>query len=107
MREELPGLADDVVLAVGDVVELTTTGGGGWGDPLERDPEFVRWDVIRGLVSDESARDDYGVVLEPGIDRPVVVAATRDLRAELARERGTPEMFDRGPRYAELQERAR
>jgi N-methylhydantoinase B len=95
-----------VVLSAGDVIELITTGGGGWGDPLQRDPERVRWDVIRGLVSDESARNDYGVVLAPEIDRPVDLAATDDLRAELARGRGETQMFDRGPRYAQLQEAA-
>jgi N-methylhydantoinase B len=40
-----------------------TGGGGGWGDPLERDPQAVRWDVIEGLVSRKAAERDYGVVL--------------------------------------------
>lgn len=106
-REQLPGLADDVFLTAGDVVELITTGGGGWGDPLQRAPELVRWDVIRGLVSDESARSDYGVVLQPGTDRPVDVGATRDLRAKLAGARGPREMFDRGPRQARLDQATR
>src|SRR5436309_1597378 len=35
-REAIPGLADDVPLQTGDVIEIVTTGGGGWGDPLER-----------------------------------------------------------------------
>jgi N-methylhydantoinase B len=45
-------------------------GGGGWGDPLERDVGRVRDDVARGYVSLESARADYGVALdrELGID---------------------------------------
>ena len=38
-------------------------GGGGWGDPLERDPEAVLDDVLDGYVSAEGARRDYGVVL--------------------------------------------
>src|SRR5439155_6163192 len=37
VSEQLPGLADDVPVAPGDVIEIVTTGGGGWGDPLERD----------------------------------------------------------------------
>jgi N-methylhydantoinase B len=42
-----------------------TPGGGGWGDPLQRDPEKVQWDVREGLVSLDCARNDYGVVLDP------------------------------------------
>ena len=49
---------------------------------LERDPERVRWDVIEGLVSLDSARNDYGVVL--GKDISVDVAATRELRRRMA-----------------------
>jgi N-methylhydantoinase B len=40
-------------------------GGGGWGDPLERDPELVAQDVRNDKVSLASAREDYGVVLDP------------------------------------------
>jgi N-methylhydantoinase B len=40
---------------------MSTGGGGGYGDPKERPLEFVQRDVIRGFVSRESARDDYGV----------------------------------------------
>lgn len=45
-----------------DVVVMNTGGGGGYGDPLERDPERVRHDVLEGLVSVESASDSYGVL---------------------------------------------
>ncbi len=45
-------------------VMVLSSGGGGWGNPLDRDPEKVHWDVIEGFVSVESARNDYGVVLE-------------------------------------------
>jgi N-methylhydantoinase B len=44
---------------------IMTAGGGGWGNPLERDPQLVRTDVMDGLVSIEAARDDYGVALDP------------------------------------------
>jgi N-methylhydantoinase B len=44
---------------------VATAGGGGWGDPLRRDPEDVRRDVIEGYVSIEAARQSYGVVLDP------------------------------------------
>jgi N-methylhydantoinase B len=40
------------------------TGGGGYGSPLDRDPEMVCTDVLEGLVSPEKARQIYGVVLK-------------------------------------------
>jgi len=42
---------------------VRTGGGGGWGDPLERDPALVRQDVVEEFISLGSAHDDYGVVL--------------------------------------------
>jgi N-methylhydantoinase B len=51
-------------LQAGDRVRMSTGGGGGYGDPRERPVESVARDVIRGLVSPESARDDYGVVID-------------------------------------------
>jgi N-methylhydantoinase B len=44
---------------------IATAGGGGWGNPFDRDPELVRRDVIEGYVSIESAARDYGVVIDP------------------------------------------
>jgi len=44
---------------------IQTSGGGGWGNPLDRDPARVRWDVLEGFISLDSARDNYGVVLDP------------------------------------------
>ncbi len=61
-------------------VIVRTGGGGGWGDPLERDPDAVRWDVIEGFVSLKAAHDDYGVVLD-ATTRAVDEGATRALRA--------------------------
>jgi len=60
------------------VVIVRTGGGGGWGDPLERDPERVRWDVLEELISREAAREHYGVVL--GDDLALDPAATLALR---------------------------
>jgi N-methylhydantoinase B len=62
-------------------VVVRTGGGGGWGDPLDRDPERVRWDVIEGYVSREAARADYGVVLDPKtlvVDAASTAALRRD-----------------------------
>ena len=64
-------------------------GGGGWGDPLERNPEEVRWDVVEELVSKEAARERYGVVLQG--DGSVDAAATRAQRETLrSRPKSTP-----------------
>ncbi len=51
-------------LRAGDRVCMATGGGGGYGDPRERPVELVQRDVVRGFVSVESARDDYGVVFD-------------------------------------------
>ena len=64
----LGGLVDGEPLVAGDVVKVRTTGGGGWGDPLEREAELVRQDVIEGRVSQQAARDAYGVALAAGDD---------------------------------------
>jgi N-methylhydantoinase B len=70
-------------------VIVRTGGGGGWGDPLERDPAAVRADVEEGLVSPASARRDYGVVLRDdlSIDEP----ATAHMRDTLRSGRGSAE----------------
>ncbi len=69
------------VLKKGDVVSLRLPGAGGYGDPLERDPELLLQDVRDGKVSLESAREDYKVAIDPDtlqIDEGV----TRKLREE-------------------------
>jgi len=52
-------------LKPGDVVTIDAAGGGGYGNPLEREPERVERDVIEGYVSLEKAREDYGVIIDP------------------------------------------
>jgi len=69
-----------------DVFRHEIAGPGGWGDPLERDPALVLKDVRDELVSVESARDDYGVVIDQA-RRLVDEAATRKLRATLRANR--------------------
>ncbi|MCW3062829.1 MAG: hypothetical protein JWN32_1, partial [Solirubrobacterales bacterium] len=54
------------VLNSGDLVSLRLSGGGGYGDPLDRDPEGVAADVREGYVTEEGARRDYGVSFAPG-----------------------------------------
>ena len=59
-----PSKLSGVVLREGDVVRIESAGGGGFGDPRERDPERVLRDVVEGLVSPTEAARAYGVVLE-------------------------------------------
>ena len=65
----------------GELLRHIQPGGGGWGDPMSRDPEAVRQDVLDGKVSAEAARDSYGVVLRPG-SLEIDLEATRQRRAE-------------------------
>jgi len=51
-------------ISQGDVFELISQGGGGFGDPFERAPEQVKDDVLNGFVSMERALQDYGVFLK-------------------------------------------
>ena len=53
------------VFHTGDVISLRLPGAGGYGDPLERDPELLLADVRDGKVGLESARRDYKVVVDP------------------------------------------
>ncbi len=69
-------------LKPGDVVTIDAAGGGGCGDPLERDFEMVESDVIEGYVSLERAREDYGVVIDPET-MTVDEEATRKVRDTL------------------------
>ena len=62
-------------MTAGDLVTVRTPGGGGYGDPLERDPALVRRDVARGYFTAEDAERDYGVVLR-GAPLEVDVEAT-------------------------------
>ena len=65
-------------LGNGTLYHHRMAGGGGWGDPLERDPEAVARDVRREKVSERSAGEDYGVVLAR--DGSVDAAATAERR---------------------------
>jgi N-methylhydantoinase B len=101
---QLEGLVDDEPIAAGTLVRVDTTGGGGWGDPLDREPDLVALDVTQGKVSAGAAHDDYGVVLRPAPhgDFEPDPAATERLRAALRERRGFVPFIDRGPGYREL-----
>ncbi|MGH9211459.1 MAG: hydantoinase B/oxoprolinase family protein [Acidimicrobiales bacterium] len=77
--------ADWVPLGAGDRICYDYGGGGGWGDPLDRDPAAVLDDVLDEYVSVDGARRDYGVVLTGSLDDLTLAVdheATRLRRAE-------------------------
>ena len=100
-------LADAEPVAAGQVIRIRTTGGGGWGDPLDRPYDDVVRDVAWGKVSVEGAAADYGVVVRRDDDDVVLDESGSDaLRAE-RRATGPADgdvvpFFDRGPGYARL-----
>jgi N-methylhydantoinase B len=90
-------------VAAGEVIRIRTTGGGGWGNPLDRDPALVVRDVVWRKVSPAAALASYGVVLTGSLDDDSLGFDEAATRAERA---GRPEpseaFFDRGPGYARL-----
>jgi N-methylhydantoinase B len=102
-EREVDALADAEPVRAGEVIRIRTTGGGGWGDPLERPYAEVVRDVAWGKVSRDAARRDYGTVVTDADDGPRCdEAASDELRETLRRERGERPLFDRGPGYATL-----
>lgn len=76
----------------GTLITLHLPGGGGFYDPLTRDPALVLDDVRNGIVSVEEARQQYGVVVTPD-GREVDQAATRNLRAATSGQAGMPQTW--------------
>jgi N-methylhydantoinase B len=91
--QDLAGLGGDLeplsvisttFMAGDDVFQVQTQSGGGYGDPLERDPARVAQDILNGVVTLDGARSMYGVVATPaGVDE----AATSALRDEVRSQR--------------------
>ncbi len=98
----VPNKKDSLDVEAGAILHFITWGGGGWGDPLERDASLVAREVRQGLVSVEGARD-YGVVCDD--DGRLDGAATEALRAEMRHASRSNELFDRGGTIDELRER--
>ena len=103
-QEWLPAKCDRIKVSDGDVLYYNTWGGGGWGDPLQRDAELVALDCRRGLVTKEGALR-YGVVL--GANGALDSEATQRLRTRIEAERPPIEMFDRGGTVEELRARCK
>jgi N-methylhydantoinase B len=86
------GNTDIVTVNPGDVIHITSSGAGGFGDPLDRPPSAVLADVRQGFITSKVARDDYGVVVSDGA---VDEDATNTLRRSLPR-RPQDRHFDYG-----------
>ena len=89
-----PGEFETVLATLGtatmkrdDVILHTTASGGGWGDPLDRNPALVLSDVREEKVSPAHAREAYGVVLDDKARR-VDIKATEQLRLSMRSKRG-------------------
>ncbi|WP_037502904.1 hydantoinase B/oxoprolinase family protein [Sphingomonas jaspsi] len=98
----VPNKQDSLDVEEGDILHFITWGGGGWGDPLERDPALVAKEIRQGLVSSDGARL-YGVVADA--EGNLDTAATDALRAKMRTEGGRNELFDRGGTIEELRAR--
>jgi N-methylhydantoinase B len=85
---------EDVHVDVDDQLHFITWGGGGWGDPLDRDAALVGKEITQGLVTPEGARD-YGVVANA--KGQVDMAATEALRTQMRATRPALELFNYGP----------
>ncbi|MFY8074401.1 MAG: hydantoinase B/oxoprolinase family protein [Sphingorhabdus lacus] len=90
---------EDVHVEEGDQLHFITWGGGGWGDPLDRDPALVGKEITQGLVTVEGAKA-YGVVA--GADGAVDQTATEALRTKMRAERPALELFNYGPAVEQL-----
>lgn len=82
----LPAKGDHLAVEAGDRLHYVTWGGGGWGDPLERDVEAVRLDVARGLVSENAAYEDYGVIVYDDANK-IDLEGSIELRREMKANR--------------------
>ncbi len=98
--EVLGAKVDEVKVGEGDVLDFITWGGGGWGNPLDRCPELVAKEVRRGLITAESAFENYGVVLDSEFN--VDIPATKSHRVELTGKSDKADVFDFGPSIEDL-----
>ena len=94
-EEDLPSKVENVPVRAGDKLAFSTAGGGGLGDPLERDPNLVAQEVRRNLLSEDIVYEKYGVALDE--DGTVDETATETRREEIRRNRDDLEEFDYGP----------
>ena len=89
-EEWLEAKVTGIPFAAGDFIELVEPNAAGYGDPLERDPNMVREDILDDFTSIVLAREAYGVVFKDEVSLEIDEAATAAARAEIraARDRG-------------------
>jgi N-methylhydantoinase B len=102
-EEWLPAKCDGVDVKQGDTLYFNTWGGGGWGDPTDRDSALVLADVNRGVVSIDGAQR-YGVVIDGKGN--VDAKATEKLRDKIRAERGETGLFSFGGTIDEIKARS-
>ena len=97
----IPNKTDFIPIKSGDLLRIQTPGGGGWGDPLDRDPEKVLQDVRLERVSLDAARHSYGIVIDRDSMR-VLENETDQERRKLRDSRAPLRIIDRGERFRDL-----
>jgi 5-oxoprolinase (ATP-hydrolysing) len=88
-EEHWPAKITNQLLRAGECLQITVPSGGGYGDPVERDPRRVLEDVLDGFTTLDRAERDYAVVIDPQT-MTVDEAATADLRGSALRRSRTP-----------------
>jgi len=82
-EQPIPAKVTGLPFAAGECVRIEVPNGAGYGDPLDRDPEAVRDDVLDDFTTVELARSAYGVVFKDGVDLEVDAEETEKARAGL------------------------
>lgn len=93
-ESKIQAFSDDNIWKKGDLVRICTAGGGGWGDPFDREPDKVLDDVKDGFVSMNGAMENYGVVINP-TSMLIDQNGTKITREQLKTRRGPTKLFHR------------
>jgi len=98
VETEIPAFSNRVPAREGDLIRVITAGGGGWGNPCDRDEARIREDVRSGKVSADGAMRQYGVVVSEEEDHSIDKSATVAMRQLMRGMQGKGSFFERGSR---------